>query len=165
MEFQLSYSNPKRWRCESATLNMPANVENSAVATGLEKVRSVFIPIPKKGNAKEFSICPHTRTHTHKGERLWEHILALPLSSLACSFSWGLSITLTFWVSGYTPPLVPVSPGVWRWLWSLLANKLLRYVTSCWCLGVMLPSYSCWGNLKLEFLHFRVYKVSITLVN
>ena len=32
---------------------MPANVENSAVATGLE--RSVFIPIPKKGNAKECS--------------------------------------------------------------------------------------------------------------
>ena len=34
---------------------MPANVENSAVATGLEKVRSVFIPIPKKDNAKECS--------------------------------------------------------------------------------------------------------------
>ena len=33
---------------------MPANMENSAVATGLEK-RSVFIPIPKKGNAKECS--------------------------------------------------------------------------------------------------------------
>ena len=32
---------------------MPANLENSAVATGLE--RSVFIPIPKKGNAKESS--------------------------------------------------------------------------------------------------------------
>ena len=32
---------------------MPANVENSAVATGLEM--SVFIPIPKKGNAKECS--------------------------------------------------------------------------------------------------------------
>ena len=31
---------------------MPANLENSAVATGLE--RSVFIP-PKKGNAKECS--------------------------------------------------------------------------------------------------------------
>ena len=30
---------------------MPANLENSAVATGLEK--SVFIPIPKKGNAEE----------------------------------------------------------------------------------------------------------------
>ena len=33
---------------------MSANVENSAVATGLEKV-SFFIPIPKKGNAKECS--------------------------------------------------------------------------------------------------------------
>ena len=32
---------------------MPTNLENSAVATGLE--RSVFIPIPKKGNAKECS--------------------------------------------------------------------------------------------------------------
>ena len=32
---------------------MPANLENSAVATGLE--RSVFIPIPKKGNPKECS--------------------------------------------------------------------------------------------------------------
>ena len=32
---------------------MPANLENSAVATGLKK--SVFIPIPKKDNAKECS--------------------------------------------------------------------------------------------------------------
>ena len=32
---------------------MPANLENSAVATGLEKVN--FIPVPKKGNAKECS--------------------------------------------------------------------------------------------------------------
>ena len=31
-------SNPKRWCCESAALNMPANLENSALATGLEKV-------------------------------------------------------------------------------------------------------------------------------
>ena len=36
---------------------MPANLENSAVAAGLEK--SVFIPIPKKGNAKE---CSNYRT-------------------------------------------------------------------------------------------------------
>ena len=34
-------------------LNMSANLENSSVATGLG--RSVFIPIPKKGNAKECS--------------------------------------------------------------------------------------------------------------
>ena len=32
---------------------MPANLDNSAVATGLEK--SIVIPIPKKGNAKECS--------------------------------------------------------------------------------------------------------------
>ena len=36
---------------------MPAHLENSAVARGLK--RSVFIPIPKKGNAKE---CPNYRT-------------------------------------------------------------------------------------------------------
>ena len=46
-------SNPKRWCCENAALNMPGNLENSAVATKLE--RSVFILIPKKGNAKECS--------------------------------------------------------------------------------------------------------------
>ena len=45
---------------------MPANLENSAVATGLEKI--TLIPIPKKGNAKE---CSHYQTvaptsHTSK---------------------------------------------------------------------------------------------------
>ena len=45
---------------------MPANLENSAVTTGLEEVR--FIPIPQKGNAKE---CSNYRTialisHTSK---------------------------------------------------------------------------------------------------
>ena len=55
---------------ESAALNMSANLEanleNSAVATGLEKV--IFVSIPKKGNAKE---CSNYRTialisHTSK---------------------------------------------------------------------------------------------------
>ena len=36
---------------------MPANLENSAVATGVKK--SVFISIPKKGNAKD---CSNYRT-------------------------------------------------------------------------------------------------------
>ena len=45
---------------------MPANLENSAVATELEMVS--FVPIPKKGNAKE---CSNYRTvalisHTSK---------------------------------------------------------------------------------------------------
>ena len=38
---------------KSAAFSMPANLENSAVATGLEKVH--FIPIPKKDNAKQCS--------------------------------------------------------------------------------------------------------------
>ena len=52
-------SNPKRWCHESAALNIPANLENSAVATGLKK--SVFIPIPKKDNAK---VCSNYHTIT-----------------------------------------------------------------------------------------------------
>ena len=42
---------------------MPANLENSAVATGLEKV--VFIPIPKKANAKECSKYPTIALISH----------------------------------------------------------------------------------------------------
>ena len=38
---------------ESAAFNMPANLEISAVATGLEKIS--FHSNPKKGNAKEYS--------------------------------------------------------------------------------------------------------------
>ena len=38
---------------ESAALNMSANLENLAVATGLE--RSVFILVPKRGSAKQCS--------------------------------------------------------------------------------------------------------------
>ena len=38
MDSSWAISNPKRWCCESAALNMPANLENSAVAIGLEKV-------------------------------------------------------------------------------------------------------------------------------
>ena len=62
MEFQLSYFSRKRWCCESAALSMPANMENSAVATGLEKV---FISIPKKGNAKECSNYSTTALISH----------------------------------------------------------------------------------------------------
>ena len=53
MKFQLSYFKYSKNYCESAALSMPANLENSAVATGLGKV--VFIQSPKKGNAKECS--------------------------------------------------------------------------------------------------------------
>ena len=43
---------------------MPTNLENSAVAIGLE--RSVFIPIPKKGNAKNVQ----TATQLHSSHML-----------------------------------------------------------------------------------------------
>ena len=45
---------------------MPGNLENSAVATGLEKL--VFIPIPKKENAKDCSNYCTIRviSHTNK---------------------------------------------------------------------------------------------------
>ena len=46
-------SNPERWCCESAALNMPANLETLAVATGLEMVSCHSNP--KTGNAKECS--------------------------------------------------------------------------------------------------------------
>ena len=51
MKFELSYFKSYKMIYKSAALNMPANLENSAVATGLEKVS--FHSIPKKGNAKE----------------------------------------------------------------------------------------------------------------
>ena len=59
MEFQLSYFKSWNMMLWNAALNMPANLENSAVATGLEKVH--FHSNPKKGNAKE---CSNYRTIT-----------------------------------------------------------------------------------------------------
>ena len=62
---------------------MPANLENSAVATGLEKAS--FIPIPKKGNAKECSnyctiaLISHART---------EKAMATYSSTLAWKIPW-----------------------------------------------------------------------------
>ena len=45
---------------------MPTNLENSAVATGLDK--AVFIPIPKKGNAKECSNYHTITLISHNGD-------------------------------------------------------------------------------------------------
>ena len=53
-------SDPKRWRCWSAALNMPAYVENSAVATGLEWLFS--LQSPKKVISKNVQL-PHSCTH------------------------------------------------------------------------------------------------------
>ena len=46
---------------ESAALNMPANLENSAVATGLEKVS--FHSNPKERQCQKMLKLPHNGTH------------------------------------------------------------------------------------------------------
>ena len=54
-------SNPKRWCCESDARNMPADLENSAVATGLEKVS--FHTNPKERQCQRMLKLPHNCTH------------------------------------------------------------------------------------------------------
>ena len=50
--------------CESAALNMPANLENSAVAIGLQKVS--FHSNPKESQCQRMRKLPHNCTHlTH----------------------------------------------------------------------------------------------------
>ena len=57
-------SNPKRWCSESDALNMPANLDNSAVAKGLEKVS--FQSNPKESLCQRMFKLPHNCTHlTH----------------------------------------------------------------------------------------------------
>ena len=53
MEFQLTISNPKRWRSESIAGSMPANLENLTVVTGLDKVS--FHSNPKERQCQECS--------------------------------------------------------------------------------------------------------------
>ena len=67
MEFQWrAISNPKKWCCESATLNRPANLENSSVATGLEKVS--FHSNPKERQCQRMLKLLHTCTHLTPGK-------------------------------------------------------------------------------------------------
>ena len=58
---------------------MPANLENSVVATGLEKVS--FIPIPKKGNAKECSNYCTIALITHTSRVMLKILQARTLNS------------------------------------------------------------------------------------
>ena len=54
-------SNPERWCCESAALNMPTNLENSAVATGLKKFS--FHSNPKERQCQRMFKLPHNCRH------------------------------------------------------------------------------------------------------
>ena len=51
---------------------MPTNLENSAVATGLEKVS--FIPTPKKGNDKECSNYHTTALISHASKIMLKNL-------------------------------------------------------------------------------------------
>ena len=48
---------PERWCCETAALNTPANLENSAVAIGLEKVS--FHSNPKQRQSQRIALSSH----------------------------------------------------------------------------------------------------------
>ena len=54
-------SNPKRWCCSSAAPSMPANLKDSAVATGLENVS--LHSIPQKGQCQRKLKLPHNCTY------------------------------------------------------------------------------------------------------
>ena len=56
-----SISDPEKWCCESVQLNMPANLENSEVATGLENVS--FHSNPKERQSQRMLKLPHNCTH------------------------------------------------------------------------------------------------------
>ena len=59
--YSWAVSNPERWCCESTALNMPANLENSAVATGLEKIS--FHSNPKERQCQRMLKLLHNCTH------------------------------------------------------------------------------------------------------
>ena len=60
-QIHYDYTVEVRNRFESAALNMPANLENSAVATGLEKVS--FHSNPKERQCQRMLKLPHSCTH------------------------------------------------------------------------------------------------------
>ena len=59
--YSIVISNPKRWCYENAALNMTANLENSAVATGPEKVS--FHSNPKERQCQRMLKLLHNCTH------------------------------------------------------------------------------------------------------
>ena len=105
MEFQLSYFKSWNMMCESAALNMPENLENSAVATGLEKISFYFILFFNKTNTvlvlpyikmnpfpptwPNKTDCPHSLTSAG-GHRPGENMpVLLPQGSPQCGSSLG----------------------------------------------------------------------------
>ena len=95
---------------------MPANLENSAVATGLEK--SAFIPISKKGNAKECSnyytiaLILHTSKLMFKNQKYQNSWILNPLICYGVVHWISLLAGSTSWVS--TNPGSSIDPELVR---------------------------------------------------
>ena len=84
-------SNSEKWCCESVALSMPANLENSAVATGLEKVS--FHPIPKKDNAKN----AQTTTQLYSSHMLGKWCLKFSRQASEICEPWNSRCSSWFW--------------------------------------------------------------------
>ena len=88
---------------------MPAHLENSAVATGLE--RSVFIPIPKKGNAKECSNYRAIALISHASKVMLKILQASPQQYV----NHELPDVQAGFRKGKKPEIkLPTSPGSWK---------------------------------------------------
>ena len=74
MESSWAVSNPERWCCESAALNMPANLENLAVATALEKVS--FHSNPKESQWQRMFKLPQIVLISHTSKVMFENFQA-----------------------------------------------------------------------------------------
>ena len=139
---------------------MPANLENSAVATGLEM--SVFIPIPKKGNSKECSNYHTTALISHTSKVMLKILQARLQQYMNCELSdvqaakelmlLNCCVGEDTWESlGLQGD--PTSPSErksvlhihWKdWFWSWSSNTL-----ATWCDELNLwRSPWCWERLK-----------------
>ena len=88
---------------------MPANLENSAVATGLEK--SVFIPIPKKGNAKECSNYHTIALISHTNKVMLKILQARLQQYMNCEIP---NVQADFRKGRITRAKLPTSAGSWK---------------------------------------------------
>ena len=88
---------------------MPANLENSAVATELEK--SVFIPITKKGNAKECSTYCTIALISHTNKVMLKILQARLQQYMNCEIP---NVQADFRKGRITRAKLPTSAGSWK---------------------------------------------------
>ena len=102
--------NPNRWCCESAALNMTANLENSAVATGLEKVS--FHSNPKERQCQRMLKLPHNCTHLHASKVMLKTLQASLQQYMNHEFP---DVQAGFWKGRETNLIkLPTSTGSWK---------------------------------------------------